>query len=188
MCSTGKAAFLILIVLLLPISVSSQSRISSALIQRDTSASHEDTLALVSGKIVLIAPPSGKSTTVALLLSAVLPGAGQIYTERYLHAPVVWALGYHLVRQWNIGNNFYRDYGEQYARSVASDTVNQTGNSQLKFIRDFYHDERDRFGLYIIILYVVNLVDAYVGASLYSFEVSDELGGNSAIRLRIRVR
>ena len=120
--------------------------------------------------------------------AAVVPGAGQIYTERYLHAPVVWALGYHLVRQWKIGNDLYRDYGEQYLSSVAQDTVRQLGNSRLKLIRDFYHDERDRFGLYIGILYVLNLVDAYVGASLYSFEVSDELGGSAAIRFRVRIR
>ncbi|MBI4429473.1 MAG: hypothetical protein HY562_10185 [Ignavibacteriales bacterium] len=166
--------------------MSSQPRISSAIIQRDTSSSQGDSLSLLPEKPVPPPHASGKSTTLALLLSAVLPGAGQIYTERYLHAPVVWALGYHLVRQWDKGNNLYRNYGEQFARSVALDTVNHAGSSQLKFIRDFYHDERDRFALYIGILYVLNLVDAYVGASLYSFEVSDELGGSAFIRFPIR--
>jgi len=187
LCSAFKSAVLFAVVVFFPISVSSQAKISSALIQRDTASTAADSLGLISGRVVLL-PQSEKSTTVALLLSAVLPGAGQIYTERYLHAPVVWALGYHLVNQWNKGNGLYRDYGEQFARSVALDTTSHLGSSQLKYIRDFYHNERDKFALYIGILYVLNLVDAYVGASLYSFEVSDELGGSSAIRFRIPLR
>ncbi len=165
----------------------SQLKISSALIQQDTSHSLPDTLGFTGGKIIQL-PPSSKSTTMAMVLSAVLPGAGQIYTERYLHAPVVWGLGYYLVNQWQKGDMLYRDYGIRFANSVALDTVRNLGNDQLRSIRDFYLDERDRIGLYIAILYVLNIVDAYVGASLYSFEVSDELGGSAAVRFRLRLR
>jgi hypothetical protein len=124
----------------------------------------------------------------AIVLSAVLPGAGQIYAERYLHAPVVWGLGYYLVNQWQKGDRLYRDYGVRFAQSVAQDTVSHLGNGILSNARDIYLDERDRIGLYIAILYVLNIVDAYVGASLYSFEISDELGGSAAIRFRLRFR
>jgi hypothetical protein len=123
-----------------------------------------------------------------MVLSAVLPGAGQIYTERYLHAPVVWGLGYYLVDQWRKGDRLYRDFGERYAQSVSLDTVRHLGNFSLSDARDRYHDARDQIGIYIAILYVLNIVDAYVGASLYSFEVSDELGGSAAIRFRLRLR
>ena len=187
MCSIRKAAALFA-VLNLPISVYCQSKISSALIQRDTSFSRADTLGLISGRLVQGPAESRKSPSLAILLSAIVPGAGQIYTERYLHVPVVWGLGYHLVRQWKKGDELYRDYGGQFSRSVAVDTSRHLGNDQLRYIRDFYHDERDRFGLYIAILYFINIIDAYVGASLYNFEVSDELGGSAAIRFRIPVR
>jgi len=187
LCTYSKAVAVLSVVAVLSMPLCSQLKISSALIQQDTSHTLPDTLGLTRGRIVEL-PPSPKSTTMAIVLSAVLPGAGQIYTERYLHAPVVWGLGYYLVNQWNKGDRLYRDYGTRFDQSVALDTVRNLGNAQLVAIRDFYHDERDRIGLYIAILYVLNIVDAYVGASLYSFEVSDELGGSAAVRFRFRFR
>jgi hypothetical protein len=187
LCKISKAVSVLSVVAFLSTPLCSQLKISSALIQQDTSFASPDTLGLTGGRIVQL-PPSPKSTTLAMALSAVLPGAGQIYTERYLHAPVVWGLGYYLVNQWQKGDRLYRDYGTRFDQSVALDTVRNLGNAQLVAIRDFYHDERDRIGLYIAILYVINIVDAYVGASLYSFEVSDELGGSAAIRFRLRLR
>ena len=184
MCTHSKAVAVLSVVALLSTTLNSQLKISSALIQQDSSFVLRDTLDFKGGRIVHL-PPSPKSTTLAIVLSAVLPGAGQIYTERYLHAPVVWGLGYYLVNQWNKGDRLYRDYGGRFANSVAQDTSRNLGNDQLRAIRDFYLDERDRIGLYIAILYVLNIVDAYVGASLYSFEVSDELGGNAAIKFKM---
>ena len=187
MCTNSKAVTVLSVFALLSTPLCSQLKISSALIKQDTSFVSADTLGLTGGRIVQL-PPSPKSTTLAMVLSAVLPGAGQIYTERYLHAPVVWGLGYYLVNQWQKGDRLYRDYGARFANSVALDTVRNLGNDQLRSIRDFYLVERDRIGLYIAILYVLNIVDAYVGASLYSFEVSDELGGNAAIKLKVFIR
>ena len=42
-------------------------------------------------------------------------------------------------------------------------------------LRDFYKDQRDSFTWYFFILYVLNIVDAYVDASLYGFDVSPTL-------------
>ena len=39
----------------------------------------------------------GKSTTVALLASLVLPGAGQIYNGSYWKVPVIWGVGYYFI-------------------------------------------------------------------------------------------
>lgn len=189
MCTTSKTIFVFgFFFTSLSSQVFPQGKISSVLIQQDTSLSRPDSLGLIQGRVVQVSPPSEKSTTLAILLSAVLPGAGQIYTERYLHAPVVWWLGYYLVRQWNKADNLYIQYSDRYSESVALDTLGKVGNSNLKFIRDFYHDERDRMGLYIAIAYILNIVDAYVGASLYNFDVSDQLGGSAALRLRIQLR
>lgn len=187
MCTHIKAVAVLTVVAVFSTPLCSQLKISSALIQQDTSFASPDTVGLIGGRVIQL-PPSPKSTTLAMVLSAVLPGAGQIYTERYLHAPVVWGLGYYLVNQWNKGDRLYQDYGARFANSVAQDTAKNLGNDQLRVIRDFYLDERDRIGLYIAILYVLNIVDAYVGASLYSFEVNDELGGSAAIRFRLPLR
>jgi len=54
-------------------------------------------------------------------------------------------------------------------------------------LRDFYKDQRDSFGWYFLILYLVNIADAYVDASLSGFDVGTNLGfrggppGNAAL-------
>lgn len=117
-----------------------------------------------------------KSPLKAVLLSAVLPGAGQFYNESYWKLPIVALVGgyfgYEIVNQ----NNKFLDYKEQY---IASQTPeNPNGNQQLLTSRNFYRDQRDRFIFYFGIFYVINLVDAYVDAHLYDFDVSDKVRFN----------
>lgn len=119
-----------------------------------------------------------KSPLKAVLLSAVLPGAGQFYNESYWKLPIVALVGgyfgYEIVNQ----TNKFVDYKEQY---IASQTPeNPNGNQQLLTTRNFYRDQRDRFIFYFGIFYVINLVDAYVDAHLYDFDVSDKVRFNVA--------
>ena len=46
--------------------------------------------------------------------------------------------------------------------------------NQYKSNRDFYHNQRDLFTIYIGIVYVLNLVDAYVDAELFDFNVKED--------------
>jgi len=117
-----------------------------------------------------------KSPLKAVLLSAVLPGAGQFYNESYWKLPIVALaggyFGYEIVNQ----TNKFVDYKEQY---IASQTAgNPNGDPQLLTTRNFYRDQRDRFIFYFGIFYVINLVDAYVDAHLYDFDVSDKVRFN----------
>lgn len=68
-------------------------------------------------------------------------------------------------------NNKYADYKERYSQSQTES--NPSGDPQLQAFRDFYRDQRDDFIVYAVILYVANLVDAYVDAQLFDFTVSD---------------
>jgi hypothetical protein len=126
-----------------------------------------------------------KSPGLAVLLSAVVPGAGQWYTERYLKIPIIWGFGGYFVSQWMKADRRYRNFRNQYAESVRMGVRGGRGDDQLRYVRDFYHDERDRFGFYIALTYLLNIVDAYVGASLYNFDVSDELGEGVSMRVKI---
>lgn len=132
-----------------------------------------------------VAPPQTKSTTTAVLLSAVLPGAGQVYTERYWKIPIIWGFGVYFGSIWIKANNLYNDAAERYTASLAN---GGSGDDYERYRRDFYRDERDRFAFYLAITYVLNLVDAYVGASLYEFDVSDDLGGNAQLRISMPIR
>ncbi len=130
---------------------------------------------------------AAKSPALAMVLSAVAPGAGQIYVHRYITIPIIWGFGYYFTSAWITQNNHYKQYRDQFAESVKKDSTGR-GDSQLQSIRDFYRDDRDKFAFYIGITYLLNIIDAYVGASLYSFDVSDNLGGSAAIRIRIPIR
>lgn len=127
----------------------------------------------------------GKSTTIALFASMVVPGAGQIYNASYWKAPVVWGLEYYFISVYRQQNKLYQQYRTAYAASF--DTLHTSGDMYLKSNRDFYLRQRDTFGWYIAIAYVVNLLDAYVDASLYNFEVSPNLQPTNELRATMRI-
>lgn len=114
-----------------------------------------------------------KSPLKAVLFSAILPGAGQFYNESYWKLPIVALaggyFGYEIIHQ----NSIFLDFRDQYAASQSPE--NPSGNPLLLTQRDFYRDQRDRFIFYFGIFYLVNLVDAYVDAELYDFDVSDKV-------------
>ncbi len=108
-----------------------------------------------------------KSTLLAMGLSALLPGAGQIYNESYWKAPIIIGIGGWLVYEWIQNNNLYRDYRDQYQASLTQTAPNVSG--YLLKVREFYRDQRDGFAWYLGLLYAINILDAYVDASLYDF-------------------
>ncbi len=113
-----------------------------------------------------------KSPTVAVLLSAVLPGAGQFYNESYWKIPIIGGLVGYFGYEYFRNNNLYKDYRDSYSASQTD--LNPDGDFQLKTLREFYRDQRDNFVWYFLIVYVVNMVDAYIDAHLFDFDVSDE--------------
>jgi hypothetical protein len=130
----------------------------------------------------------GKSATTAILLSAVLPGAGQIYTGRYWKVPIILGFGGYFVSKWLKANDLYLSARGKYQQSVERGENGGQGSAQFLYERDFYRDERDKFAFYFALTYLLNIVDAYVGASLYNFEVTDNLGGGAALRLSVPIR
>ena len=160
---------------------------SSNALLPDTQSVVNDSLRIQAGSVGVDTQASRKSPTLAMLMSMVIPGSGQIYVHRYITIPIIWGFGYYFVKAWIDQNNQYKHYRDLFAASVKTDTLGQ-GNGVLQSNRDFYRDDRDKFAFYIAITYILNIVDAYVGASLYSFDVSDNLGGSAAIRFRVPIQ
>ncbi|RJP73460.1 MAG: hypothetical protein C4539_01670 [Ignavibacteriales bacterium] len=130
-----------------------------------------------------------KSSIGALLRSAIIPGWGQIYNESYWKAPIVWGFTGYFLYNWIRNNNKYKDYASLYSNSLTlSDNVANINNlrSYYKESRDFYHDQRDLFTIYMFITYALNLLDAYVDAHLFDFNVDEEPMTNS-MRLNVRI-
>lgn len=120
-----------------------------------------------------------KSPWGAVLRSAILPGFGQFYNESYWKIPVVWgALGY-LGYLWNDSNNKYKKYRDLYSANV--------NNQTYLTYREFYKDQRDLNAVFIGLAYFLNLVDAFVDAHLFDFNVSEEMDSNK-LTLSFKVR
>lgn len=132
-------------------------------------------------------PSGGRSPAVATILSAVLPGSGQIYVQRYWTVPLIWGFGYWFVRNYIQLDRKYDEWAVKYRQALAGGTLPPAEVNYYRDLRDFYHNERDRFAFYLVITYVLNVVDAYVGASLFSFDVSEDLGGGTRTEAQIRI-
>lgn len=113
-----------------------------------------------------------KSPTLAMGLSAILPGAGQIYTENYWKAPIIWGVGGYWIYEWIQLNDKYKQFKRDYSKTQSEQDLR---------LREFYRDERDKFAWFLGVLYVLNLVDAYAGAHLYDFNVSPDLSLNGRV-------
>lgn len=141
-----------------------------------------------------ILPP--KSTTIAMVSSMIIPGTGQIYNESYWKAPVVWGFTAYFYSVYRNQDRLYNEQRSLYERTVASYDTASTKIILGKLIetadeyreqRDFYKRQRNEFGWYLAITYILNVVDAYVDAALFNFEVSPNLQGTSDWRMNIRV-
>jgi hypothetical protein len=132
-------------------------------LKKDSVISHKPS----SNKFVMKKSPWG-----AVLRSALLPGLGQYYNRDYWKIPVILGLMGYLGYEVYNNHQKYSDYREQYANSQTA--ANPEGNANLKLLRNFYRDQRDEFIWYTAIVYFINLVDAYVGAHLFDFDVKQE--------------
>jgi len=110
-----------------------------------------------------------KSPWGAVLRSAVLPGWGQFYNESYWKIPVIWGGTAALVLGWIDRNKLTVQYRDLYSESIR----NGTPDESYKRLREFYKDQRDLFAVLTGLAYFLNLVDAYVDAHLFDFDISE---------------
>ena len=130
------------------------------------------------------------------LLWALLPGGGQIYNRKYWKLPIVWGAFmtcYYSVT-WN--HRQYQDYHAAYRDLSSEDPSKNTSwlafapagakaedyktyqsslKSTLKRGNDFYRRYRDLSILASILVYGLSILDAYVDAELYTFDISPDL-------------
>jgi hypothetical protein len=114
-----------------------------------------------------------KSPWKAVMLSAILPGLGQVYNESYWKLSIVAVVGGSLGYYFFYNNSKYLDYRDLYANSQTP--LNPAGDDRYKRLRESYRDLRDTYLLYFAMFYLVNLADAYVDAHLYDFNVSSKI-------------
>ncbi len=121
-----------------------------------------------------------KSPWNAVLRSAILPGLGQVYNESYWKVPVIWGFIGWFGYNWWENNRLYIEYRSLYQNSLDQGKENFI----YKRIREFYRDQRDLFAIYLGLTYFLNMVDAYVDAHLFNFDIMTK---NNGIELKFKV-
>lgn len=117
----------------------------------------------------------------ATILSAVFPGLGQVYNKKYWKVPILYggfaALGYAIsfqgkeYQRYKLAYNLFTDKNP--------DTIDEFNGKrsadELKSARDYYRRNRDYAILGTVALYALNIIDAHVDATLYDYEIDDNL-------------
>lgn len=132
----------------------------------------------------------------ALVMSLIVPGAGQIYNKSYLRVPFVWGavggMGYLMIRN----TQQYKCYREAYIARVDNDpltlpsfcypqipgTTNITPEFLATLDPAIIRRERDNANVYkqwsivgFSLVWLLNGVDAFVDAHLKEFDIDEDL-------------
>ncbi len=117
----------------------------------------------------------------ASIMSTCLPGLGQIYNRSYWKVPVIYVGLGGFAYLFSVNNAHYQDYHKAVLFSVANADApvfidgRNYSQDQLQKIKLDYKKSRDRWAIGVIIVYLVNIIDANVDAHLKTFDVSSDL-------------
>lgn len=133
----------------------------------------------------------------AVWMAALVPGGGQIYNRKYWKLPIIYGGFLGLIYGYNWNQRYYKTYqnayrdlmtgspnasylqlirGRDYERKVEYVKQNRSYlESAFTRKRDKYRNWRDYCVVGMLGVYLVSIVDAYVDAALYHFDVSPEL-------------
>lgn len=131
--------------------------------------------------------------TRAVWMSALFPGLGQIYNRRYWKLPIIVAgyMGLAYGTSWNA--RMFHDYQLAYSDIMDDDpdtksyldffppnidesSLDKNWLTQvLKSRKDYYRRNRDLCIICCVGVYLLCMLDAYVDASLYHFDISEDI-------------
>ncbi len=105
----------------------------------------------------------------AWMYSAVFPGLGQAYNKHYGRIPVIYTVFAGLGWGAIYNHNAYMEVKHKLLK-------HRNMFYSLKNHVDYYRKTRDLFIIFTALWYIANIFDAYVGASLKTFDLSDDIG------------
>ncbi|MCR5660145.1 MAG: hypothetical protein K6G25_12580 [Bacteroidales bacterium] len=127
------------------------------------------------------------SPSKAAIMSACLPGLGQVYNRKWWKVPIVYAgLG-------GIGYLAYSNYSEYRSYLLAyefktgnlpegvslsdyeANLANKYAEGQLQTYKDSYRRDFEFYTILTVAWYGLNIVDACVDGHLYNYDISDDL-------------
>ena len=124
----------------------------------------------------------------ATIMSAVLPGLGQIYNRKYWKLPIIYGGFAGLVYSIGFADKRYQGFKEAFILRVDGDPATidkydpQLINDETKYsqdgllqLKDYYRRNRDLSYILTVGLYVLNIIDANVDAHFFDFDISKDL-------------
>jgi len=127
------------------------------------------------------------SPRLAALYSAIVPGMGQFYNEKYWKIPIVYALGALAAYQIKSNHQNYLLFRNVYFNIIDGNDRNDSEIDDYLLIFDEdraerrvdnYKRDRDYWIILAGLFYVLNIVDATVDAHLREFNINQDLSLN----------
>jgi len=121
-----------------------------------------------------------KSTArTAMILSTILPGAGQIYNNSIWKVPLIYGGGGIAIYYLNYWQKRY-DLTLKYLKSNENKEIyyiygRRIPKDRLDDARDFYRYYRDWSVISIGLIYAANIIDALVDGYMKQYDISDDL-------------
>ena len=119
----------------------------------------------------------------AALYSAALPGLGQAYNNKFWKIPILYGGGLVIGYYINYNHQLYKQYRDGLLAIIDQDDRTEPFDPRLdktdyQRAVDYWRRNRDLLMIGVLLLYVVNIVDAHVDAHLELFTVEDDISLN----------
>ena len=111
------------------------------------------------------------------LYSAVIPGAGQVYTKKYWKVPIIYAGLITSAYYFMENDDLYDLYKDTYLNRLNGNTADNLdySNNDLITLTEFYRRNREVSALLFTLTYILNIVDASVSAHLFDYDVTEDI-------------
>jgi len=117
----------------------------------------------------------------AAIRSAVLPGLGQVYNKRWWKVPFIYGGFVAIGLAYEFNQRYYKEFlGEVQYRSENNNQPKNPKYAGYSFdgmvrVKDNFRRNRDLSILGLIGMHALNIIDAYIDAKFFRFDVSDDL-------------
>ena len=118
------------------------------------------------------------SPLTASVLSALLPGMGQVYNQKPWKLPFVYGAIASIYYVIDFNQRGYKRFGTALLEYPNNEFGQIRSESDLIYLRNGYRRNRDLAIIGMAGFYLLNIVDAYVDAHFFDWDISDDLAFN----------
>ena len=127
------------------------------------------------------------SPTKATIMSACLPGLGQIYNGKWWKVPIVYAglggLGYLVYSNYSDYSSYLHAYEFKTGNlpegatlnAYETELANKYADNQLQTYKESYRRSFELYTILTVAWYGLNILDACVDGHLYTYDIGDDL-------------